>query len=909
MARKPGRSRKAAAITYDIDQVRSIARGQWRQILSAVAIVPPPLLDGGHTECPKCGGTDRFRFSNMSGDGSVICNQCAKDVGDGFGAIQWLTGCSFYQSLVKVAEFLGVPPTATTASNGRGRGRSGHDDADPTEHLAFDASSRELAIATWSLSKPPVQAAAVLAVGGRIARYRDQFTVVALPHLDSAGVAVGWTLYNQSGGQLPKYPPRSKSGDRNGGERGQVEWKKVKVAHGSRPGLIGDLSRIRNARVIWKVEGPSDCLALLSLASLPSDHAVISNSNGASESPLPWVLDLCRGKTVYVLHDADVPGQRGALGYVDERGRTRQGWVQSLIGAGAAEVRNVTLPFPIAETHGQDLRDYLNSGVTFDDLLQMANLAAVAVAGSPPPSVTAMPAPAVGGDSGVAASDGADTATTPPSVKPIESDDDPHRLARVNLANYAAANAGATLRYWRGEWFTWKPARGCYRRIDELELRAKVSASIKAEFDRLNLADQVEFAENGGEGDREPEARKVTKTLVTNVLGATASMVCIPNSTEPLSWVRFSEFDDPYPNRGRHMVAMRNGLVDIDRILANAPLEESIVPHTPDWFSTIRLPYDFVRGATAPKWEAFLEKNLEMDPERIKLLQEWAGYLLLPDTGQQKFLVLEGEGSNGKSVYCAAIGAMLGLENCSHIPLEQFGDRFAKTQTIGKLVNICADVGELDKMAEGFLKSFTSGDVMFFDRKGIAAVECAPTARLMFACNNRPRFTDRSAGIWRRMLIVPWTVEITREERVPNMDKAWWWEQQGEMPGIFWWALKGLARLRQQGRFTESRLSTEALEEYRNESNPARSFLLEFCSRSTTQIPSQEIYEHYVHWTEKSGYRPMGERAFGKEVRRVFPWVERHQFGGRTNRHWVYSGIAWNVDEIFGRKTEDRNLF
>lgn len=896
MARKPGRSRKAAAITYDIDQVRSIARGQWRQILSAVAIVPPPLLDGGHTECPKCGGTDRFRFSDMDGNGSVICNQCAKDVGDGFGAIQWLTGCTFFEALRRVAEFLGVPPT--TAPAGRSSSR---DNADPAEHLEFDEAPRELAIATWAISKPPILPAAVLASGGRIARYREQFTVVALPHHSTSsanGSPVGYTLYNQSGGQLPKYPAKSATG-----EARQVEWKKVKVTHGSKPGFIGDLERARTARVIWKVEGPSDCLALLSLASLPSDHAVLSNANGAGERPDDWMVEFCRGKIVYVLHDADVPGQRGALGYTDARGKFRPGWV-TLLAPVAAEVRNAVLPFAVAETHGQDLRDYLNGGANFADLLQLATSsapAAIVAAGSPPSPETATPVPAADGDSGQGGS-----VLAP---KPIEADDDPHRLARVNLANYAAANAGATLRYWRGEWFTWKPARGCYRRIDELELRAKVSASIKAEFDRLNLADQVEFAENGGEGDREPEARKVTKTLVTNVLGATASMVCIPNSTEPLSWVRFSEFDDPYPNRGRHMVAMRNGLVDIDRILANAPLEESIVPHTPDWFSTIRLPYDFVRGATAPKWEAFLEKNLEMDPERIKLLQEWAGYLLLPDTGQQKFLVLEGEGSNGKSVYCAAIGAMLGLENCSHIPLEQFGDRFAKTQTIGKLVNICADVGELDKMAEGFLKSFTSGDVMFFDRKGIAAVECAPTARLMFACNNRPRFTDRSAGIWRRMLIVPWTVEITREERVPNMDKAWWWEQQGEMPGIFWWALKGLARLRQQGRFTESRLSTEALEEYRNESNPARSFLLEFCSRSTTQIPSQEIYEHYVHWTEKSGYRPMGERAFGKEVRRVFPWVERHQFGGRTNRHWVYSGIAWNVDEIFGRKTEDRNLF
>jgi len=896
MARKPART------SYDINQVRALAHSQWRQILTTVGRCPAEFLTGSHTECPKCGGSDRFRFSDMDGGGSVICNQCAKDVGDGFAAIQWLTGCSFYDALCRVAEFLGVPPTISPAAGGRGPNGN---KADPAEHLEFDTADRSLAIATWCLSKSPIVPDAVLSTGGRIARYRDQFTVVALPHHGSHGAgspAVGWTLYNQSGGTLPKYPPK------NSGK--SIEWKKIKVAHGSRPGLIGDLERARRARVIWKVEGPSDCLALLSLATLPSDHAVVTNANGAGEKPDAWMIDLFRGKIVHVLHDADVPGQRGACGHTDERGRFRPGWLQ-LLAPVAAEVRNVGLPFPIAETHGKDLRDFLNEGGTFEQLQQLAAAAWTGAAAASPSPTTATPAPAAGGgDSGQVVGNVADSAAAP---KPIESDDDPHRLAAVNLAQYAATNGGATLRYWRGEWFTWKPARGCYRRIEESELRAKISASIKAEFNRLNLADQVEFAERGRDGEKEPEARKVTKTLVTNVLAATASLVCIPNSTEPLTWVRIdpaiTSSVPPSQPRGRHMVAMRNGLIDIDRILGDAPLEESVLPHTPDWFSTIRLPYGFERGAAAPKWEAFLEKNLEMDPERIKLLQEWAGYLLLPDTGQQKFLVLEGEGSNGKSVYCAAIAAMLGLENCSHVPLEQFGERFPKTQTIGKLVNICADVGELDKIAEGYLKSFTSGDVMFFDRKGIAAVECVPTARLMFACNNRPRFTDRSGGIWRRMLIIPWNVEITRDERVPNMDKAWWWEQQGELPGIFWWALKGLARLRQQGRFTESTACREALEEYRLESNPARAFLLEFCDKSSSQIPSHDLYELYVHWTEKSGYRPLGERVFGKEIRRVFPWVNRQQVGGRANRHWTYTGLTWKVDEILGRKTEDRNLF
>lgn len=872
MARKPGRSRKAAAITYDIDQVRSIARGQWRQILSAVAIVPPPLLDGGHTECPKCGGTDRFRFSDMDGNGSVICNQCAKDVGDGFGAIQWLTGCTFFEALRRVAEFLGVPPT--TAPAGRSSSR---DNADPAEHLEFDEAPRELAIATWAISKPPILPAAVLASGGRIARYREQFTVVALPHHSTSsanGSPVGYTLYNQSGGQLPKYPAKSATG-----EARQVEWKKVKVTHGSKPGFIGDLERARTARVIWKVEGPSDCLALLSLASLPSDHAVLSNANGAGERPDDWMVEFCRGKIVYVLHDADVPGQRGALGYTDARGKFRPGWV-TLLAPVAAEVRNAVLPFAVAETHGQDLRDYLNGGANFADLLQLATSsapAAIVAAGSPPSPETATPVPAADGDSGQGGS-----VLAP---KPIEADDDPHRLARVNLANYSAANGGATLCYWRSEWYTWKKSRGCYRKIEEQELRAKLAASIKAEFDRKNIEEQLTA------DDDVPDTRKVTKSLVANVMQATASICYLPSSVEIGTLISTRERTS--------RISLKNGILDIEALLNNRPESECLLPHTPDFFTTVCLPYDFDLSVQRPKWDAFLARNQENDSERIDILQEWAGYLLTPDTKQQKFLFLEGEGSNGKSVFMAAILAMLGRENCSHVALETFGQRFALTTTLGKLANIVAECSEMDAVAEGYLKSFTSGDRMLFDRKGLEPVQATPTARLMLSANVRPRFTDKSTGLWRRMICMPWRVKITDDQKIYGMDTPEWWEASGELPGILNWAIEGLIRLRQQRRFTKSVACERALEDYRHDVNPTKTFLDHYymAGRSDSYVRASYMYDHYKQWSLDNGHRPVSSNTFGREVMRAFPSATNKRTRDGKDRFYAYHGITFGNRE------------
>jgi P4 family phage/plasmid primase-like protien len=335
-----------------------------------------------------------------------------------------------------------------------------------------------------------------------------------------------------------------------------------------------------------------------------------------------------------------------------------------------------------------------------------------------------------------------------------------------------------------------------------------------------------------------------------------------------------------------------------------------LLPHSPNWFSTICLPYNFEEcdfETASPKANRFFERNLEMDPERIKLCQEWAGYCLLPDTSFQRFMALEGEGANGKSVYLAMMTAMLGKENCSFVPLERFGERFDKGSTLGKLVNISADSAEMDKIAEGFLKSFTSGDPIHFDRKGIPAIEARPTARLMLAFNNRPRFSDRSSGIWRRMLLVPWRIEIPEGERVRGMDTAEYWINSGELPGILNWAIEGLARLRAQRGFTKSTICDEALEDYRVESNPARAFLLENCEETSMAfgIPSAKLYHFYRKWANSSGVMPLGERQFGKEVQRTFKQIEKKRTGTRTDRYWQYNGIDFSQNEICGEKTRD----
>lgn len=102
-------------MTADKDEVKTAAAGRWREVARTVGI-GDEYLGGKHGPCPKCGGTDRWRvFDDFDQTGGCICNQCGRNLGDGFELVEWFIGCDFPTALTRVADCLGVQ------SNGNGK--------------------------------------------------------------------------------------------------------------------------------------------------------------------------------------------------------------------------------------------------------------------------------------------------------------------------------------------------------------------------------------------------------------------------------------------------------------------------------------------------------------------------------------------------------------------------------------------------------------------------------------------------------------------------------------------------------------------------------------------------------------------------------------------------------------------
>jgi P4 family phage/plasmid primase-like protien len=433
--------------------------------------------------------------------------------------------------------------------------------------------------------------------------------------------------------------------------------------------------------------------------------------------------------------------------------------------------------------------------------------------------------------------------------------------------------------YWKNQLWRWerKGEAARYKAVDTNVLSRRIHRHIQHEFETLARWEAKQTGEHA-------TPSHVDGAVVSNTLRAAESgslpgvdfdsIPCHLSDGEPRDWL-----------------AVQNGLLDVATRKLLAP--------DPRWFSPVLLPYAFDKNAKPPeRWLATLDRCLGGDGECIREFQEWCGYQLVRTTDAHKFMIMVGEAGTGKSTFCAVLEALVGADNCSHVPLEEFGKPFALVGTLGKLCNIVTEIGETGKTDEGRLKEFVVGDPMKMEEKYCPIFYATPTARLTIATNTLPTFRDKSNGVGRRLLLLPFTAKPFTDEGggvVRGMDKAKWWQGSGEMPGILNWALDGLDRLRgQKLEFTEPAVCRAAKDEYRDEGNSARVFLKLFVKAGDGWLASAHLYRAYEGFCEDHGLTVLGGNVFGRVLVDLFRNTKRRQLG--PERTPVYEGLAWQKE-------------
>jgi putative DNA primase/helicase len=89
-----------------------------------------------------------------------------------------------------------------------------------------------------------------------------------------------------------------------------------------------------------------------------------------------------------------------------------------------------------------------------------------------------------------------------------------------------------------------------------------------------------------------------------------------------------------------------------------------------------------------------------------------------------------------------------------------------------------------------------------------------------------------------------------------------------ELPGILNWALEGLARLEQQGRFTRPRSTEQQLDEMRALASPVSAFVAERCVTGMEhEIAIDELYAAWRTWAEDNGHGKKPKQTLGRDLR------------------------------------------
>lgn len=334
------------------------------------------------------------------------------------------------------------------------------------------------------------------------------------------------------------------------------------------------------------------------------------------------------------------------------------------------------------------------------------------------------------------------------------------------------------------------------------------------------------------------------------------------------------------------IINLKNGLYNVQ--------DDTLVDHTPEYFSTVQLNASYNEKADCPRFKQYLKEVLDAD--QIPLIQEMLGYFLVPVTRAQKCFVIVGEGGAGKSQLLLVLNqVLLGSENVSNVSWQALNERFKTAELFGKLANIFADLPTKNIDDNGIFKALVGEDYLTVEKKNKNPFSFQSKARLLFSCNTIPRnLGDKSEGFYRRLILIRFDHAVPENIKDPNLLE----KLRAEADGIFIFALEGLKRLINNNyKFSETERNKRELEQYREESDNVLSFVGECCELGAGyDYGSTELYNAYKGFCEDSGVKPYSQKNFVKQLIANVPGTDKGV--DKLGKRRMITGIRYIPDDF-----------
>jgi putative DNA primase/helicase len=407
-------------------------------------------------------------------------------------------------------------------------------------------------------------------------------------------------------------------------------------------------------------------------------------------------------------------------------------------------------------------------------------------------------------------------------------------------------------------------------------------------------------SEGGGEDKKPiPKIMKVTKALIANVIAAIESECFVPSRLETPCWLPKTPDEvyaanatkappDPNPLR---CCPTRSGIVLLDRFADGT--NTGIIPSTPRLFSFNSLNFEADESAPEPtQWLEFLEQLWPGDAESKQLLQQWFGYLISPDTSQQKILFVIGPPRAGKGTIMRILRSLVGSSNCCAPTLGSLATPFGLAPLLGKSVAVVEDarVGphqDLATICERLLTISGEGELTI-DRKFKPAINIKLGLRFAIVSNEIPRIEDASNALSSRFSTIKLARSFRGQEDLGLAERL-----NTELPGIFRWAVAGWRDLQQQGRFIRPAASVEIEKETEEIGSPIQAFVNARCQIDADgRVSKEDLWNEYKDWCKDEERKPRHRTWFFRDLKSAVPGIVEIRGGSDGGRSQSLEGLT-----------------
>ncbi len=361
-----------------------------------------------------------------------------------------------------------------------------------------------------------------------------------------------------------------------------------------------------------------------------------------------------------------------------------------------------------------------------------------------------------------------------------------------------------------------------------------------------------------------------TKTLpwqpnrnkVADVLDQMENKTFLPRTFTSPSWL------DTGKPAGK-FIACANGLLDTRT--------QELRAATPRYFATVALPFAYDPDVGEPvEWLKFLRTLWPPgggeDRDEIKALQEMFGYILSGRTDLHKMFLIKGPPRCGKGTIGRTLARLAGIGNACAPTLAALATNFGLQPLIGKRLAIIGDArlgrDNQQEVVERLL-SITGEDMQTIDRKHKEAWIGKLPTRFLVLSNELPRFGDASGAIATRFVILA-IVESWLGREDHDLENR----LISELPAILKWALAGIVRLNEQGRFTEPAGSVESVAELADLVSPISAFYRDVCVvHPGTWVAVDTLFNEWRTWCSENGHYSSSKQKFSTDLRAAAPGI------------------------------------